>query len=95
MNLLICRAIRDRLMLSLVYESIRRTVEPHAYGVNQENHELLRCWEMGDSGRDSGWRLFRVDEMQQLSVVATRFSGPRSGYDRPDKALSRMTYCSL
>ncbi len=97
MNLVICRAIRERLVLSLVYESLRRSVEPHAYGVNNENHELLRCWEIGEEGqsRGFGWRLLRVDEVRQISVTRLRFVGQRSGYERPDKVFSRMIYCAL
>lgn len=98
MNHLICQAIQNRNLLRLVYHWGYRLVEPHAYGINKNGHELLRCYQVGgasESDQPKGWKLFRVDEIHQLHGTEENFSGPRLGYNRNDKALDRQIYCQL
>ncbi len=98
MNLLICQAISSNKVLKLVYHWGFRLVEPYAYGMNHKGHELLRSYQIGgasDSGEPVGWKLFRVDEINQLQETAVHFSRERKGYKRDDKALDRQIYCQL
>ena len=98
MNPSICRAINEHRLIELVYEWGSRTVELHAYGLNDNGHELLRCYQISgvsESGERHGWKLFRVDEIRRLAVLEETFSGPRHGYKRGDKALDQQIYCQL
>ena len=98
MNPAICKAIRERLKLQLTYDWGHRVVEPHAYGVGEEQQELLRVYQVGgasQSGERTGWKLFRVDEIRSLHVLGETFPGPRQGYRRNDKAMTRAIYAQL
>ena len=94
----ICDAIRNRQLLRLNYNWGYRTVEPHAYGLNDNGHELLRVYQVAgasESGEPRGWKLLRVDEIHGLAILEENFSGPRQGYKRGDKALDARIYCEL
>jgi hypothetical protein len=98
MNTTICNAIRERLVLTLNYDWGYRSVEPHVYGINSKGNELIRAYQVGGqskSGENVGWKLFRVDEIKSLSASGTKFSGPRIGYNRQDKAMDQQIYCAL
>ncbi len=41
MNQTIVKAIKERRLLELTYKNIRRTVEPHAYGVTKTDMKNL------------------------------------------------------
>ena len=94
----ICQAINERRAIQLNYEWGHRTAEPHAYGLNDNGHELLRAYQTGgasESGQPTGWKIFRVHEITGLTVLEEHFSHPRQGYKRGDKALDRRIYCEL
>lgn len=98
MNSIICSAIQNQKVLRITYDWGSRTVEPHAYGLNDDDHELLRAYQVSgssESGETRGWKLFRVDEISSLSVLEDNFEGPRRGYRRGDKALDARIYCEL
>jgi hypothetical protein len=92
-NPLLIAAIRDRLVVHLRYDWGHREVEPHVYGLNQDGHELLRAFQTGghsESGQPYGWKLFRVDEVQNLHLPGKRFKRPRREYKRPDPVITRV-----
>jgi len=98
MNPAISDAIRNRKVLRLTYNWGYREVEPHCYGVNDNGHELLRCYQTsGDSksNEPQGWKIFRVDEITQIAATQTSFAGPRPDYRPGDKAMTRQIYCQL
>ena len=90
---LLIAAIRQRWVVHLRYDWGHRVVEPHVYGRTREGHELLRAFQVGghsESGRPFGWKLFRVDEIENVHLPGKRFKGPRRGYKRVDPAISRI-----
>jgi hypothetical protein len=90
---LLVAAIRLRLVVHLRYDWGHRVVEPHVYGLTREGHELLRAFQVGghsESGRPFGWKLFRVDEIENVHLPGKRFKAPRRGYKRVDPAISRI-----
>lgn len=98
MNPAICQAIRERRLIRLSYGWGSRLVEPHAYGVNDNGHELLRVFQISgasDSGQRFGWKLLRVDEIGTLLVLDDHFDAPRQGYRRGDSAMDDRIYCEL
>lgn len=94
----ICRAMRQRLLLVINYQGATRTVEPHCCGVGNAGHDVLRAYQVnadGKPGEANGWRLFNVDEILSLRVLAQGFNGPRPDYNRGDPAFSRRIHCEL
>ena len=97
MNTQVCDAVRARRLLRFVYEGYERIVEPHVYGINTQNHEMLSAYIVGGwsaSRPESGWRNYLVREMHDLQVLAEGFAGPRAGYNPADDAF-RQVYCRL
>lgn len=83
-------AIQTKCLLSFVYDGFQRVVEPHTYGIDTKGHTALRAYQVrggSESGEYVGWKLFHVDQMQQVAVVTQHFSGPRPKYTRGDKAF--------
>ena len=89
----ICEAIKERRVLQITYERKIRLIEPHAYGIDDEDHELLRAWQQLPLPED--WRTFRLDKTTGIAITATRFLQPRPGYNRNDSAMKKKIYCQL
>ena len=90
---LLVAAIRLRLVVHLRYDWGHRVVEPHVYGRTRGGQELLRAFQTGgasESHRPFGWKLFRVDEIENVHLPGKHFKGPRRGYKRIDPAISRI-----
>jgi hypothetical protein len=92
-NPVICQAIEGRRVLQITYEGKIRLVEPHAYGIDEEDHELLRAWQLSPLPDD--WRTFSVDKAAYIAIADIRFSQPRPGYKRNDAAMRKRIYCQL
>jgi hypothetical protein len=98
MNSIICDAVHEHRLLRLNYHWGYRIVEPHAYGLNDNGHELLRVFQVSgasESGAHHGWKLLRVDEIHQLEILEEKFAGSRPDYRRSDKAMDQRIYCQL
>jgi len=88
MNAEICAAIHKHKILRFRYDGGERFVEPYAYGAC-ETHELLRAYQVSgfSRSRQSGWKLFRVEEISDLTTLDETFENPRPGYMRNDPCL--------
>lgn len=89
----ITSAIQGRNLVSFVYDSFRRTVEPHTFGVDGKGHLALRAYQIAggsESGEYVGWKLFHANDMQGVAVQPQTFAGPRPGYKRGDKAFASI-----
>ena len=98
MNLSIREAVHARAKLEISYNWGKRIVEPHAYGVNQKDSEIVRVYQTSGasrSGKPTGWKILPVDEILGLVILSKHFDNPRQGYKRGDKALSKLIYCEL
>jgi len=96
-NQTICRAIRERKVISFFYGGGNRLVEPHYYSESRDRNELLRAYQIGghsESGQPQGWKLFRINELSSLSITEKTFPGPRPQYNPNDKAMATV-YCCL
>ena len=97
MNQIICDAIQNRNLLKFTYHGYPRVMEPHAYGLSQKGHEVIRCYQTGgtsSSGTVSPWRLVRVDQIVSLTVTKEHFVGERPGYKKGDKDMPTI-FCEL
>lgn len=91
----ICTAIHQHRRLRFNYGGGSRVIEPYAYGAC-ETHELLRGYQVSgfSRSRESGWKLFRVEEIFDLVVLDEYFTEVRLGYMRNDPCLE-VTYCEI
>jgi len=97
MNALICDAVRARRLLRFVYDGYERVVEPHLYGINTQNHEMLSCWLVGGWSKSEaapGWRNYLVRDMADVHVLAEAFERPREGYNPDDDAFHQV-FCRV
>ena len=97
MNTLVCDAIRSRRLLRFIYEGYERVLEPHVYGINTQNHEMLSGWLVGGwSATETapGWRNYIVRDMYDLQALAEDFQGPRVGFN-PESERFRQVFCVL
>lgn len=95
MNELICNAITQRHLLRFVYDGYERIVEPHLYGINTANREMLSGYLVAGwsaSAPEPGWRNYLVSEMAGIHVLGTPFVGPRPGYNPEDQSI-RQVFC--
>lgn len=92
MNPKIIESIKSRKVLSLTYDGIARTVQPHTYGVNHLGNELLRAYQVSGGHKKAGhvWDLFKVSKIVGLSETGETFQGEAPGYSRSDKAMTTI-----
>jgi hypothetical protein len=64
--------------MAFTYQGLHRVAEPHDYGVLNGIEQLL-VYQVGESRSKKlpDWRLIRVAEMRQPSVLDRRFPGGR------------------
>lgn len=89
-NPLLAQAIASRRVLELRYSGFSRTVEPHAYGVDDKGQEKLRCWQVSggsESGEQTGWKLLNISDLDSATMSAHAFPGARPRYKRDDPAM--------
>lgn len=97
MNKLIIDAITNKQLIDLHYSGYSRTVEPHAYGVDKNGVEKLRCYQVagGSASHDPvNWKILTVDEMFSVHTTGRGFAGARLDYKRGDKAM-QIIYAQL
>ena len=97
MNQSICDAIASKAILSIFYDGGTRVIEPHCYGVSTAGNEVLRCYQISghsNSGKNSGWKLLRTDQISAMANTGDIFIEPRPHYNPNDKHMTRI-YCSL
>lgn len=90
---LLAEAINKRRIVELQYHGLTRTVEPHAYGIDRNRVEKLRCWQISGgstSGECSGWKLLNVSDIHATTMCEPQFSSARAGYKRHDPAMHRI-----
>lgn len=90
----ICRAVREKRLLTFVYEMKQRTIEPHVYAHQKDGDDLvLGGWQLfGGSG--VGWRDFLASKLSAPSATDSHFLQPRSIYKRNAPSLGRVI-CEL
>ncbi len=93
MNETIESAIQERHMLQFHYGGGLRTVEPFCLGLSRANSLVLCAYQTAghsNSNPSLGWRLFRVGDMKDLTMMAERFSRGRPGYNPDDSRMTKI-----
>jgi hypothetical protein len=72
---LINKAIENKNIITFVYNSYDRTVEPHHYGVLNNKHQLQAYQIEGASkgGNPIGWKNFKLEKIKKLSLSSLTF----------------------
>ena len=80
MNSVLCKAILEKKVIRFYYDGGYRLAEPHCYGISKDGNELLRAYQTcgySESNNPVGWKLFRLDELSNLSTTEDSFSSSR------------------
>lgn len=84
------KAIQEQLCIEVNYFLGRRILEPHAFGISSEGNGLLRAFQTSgasSTGERVGWKLMRVDRIEDIAVLSSTFQSPRPGYRKGDSAM--------
>jgi predicted DNA-binding transcriptional regulator YafY len=79
------KAILAHKVVVFVYDDCIRVVEPYAYGTTQDDNAVLSAYQTGgysQSSGEAGWRTFRMDKIDQLTVIPAATFKLRNGYDK-------------
>ena len=90
----ICEAIRNKKIITFYYKEGIRTVEPYLVGNHATTGRMtLRAFFIdgfSKSGRYNTWKLYSVEEIENVVINDSIFSGDRIEYNPDDKAISEI-----
>jgi predicted DNA-binding transcriptional regulator YafY len=92
-NETLARAVQGRRVVVFLYDGLLRTVEPHALGLSSAGDVLLSGYQtagFSHSSEQPGWRLYRLDRLQSLSVTPYTFAGRRPGFNPEHSLLNEV-----
>jgi predicted DNA-binding transcriptional regulator YafY len=87
---IIAAAIREQHRLGFFYDGHTRVVEPHTFGLDKHNREMLCGYQTAGtsrSGKPVGWKFFLVAKISGLRTTEEHFATPRPEYQRNDGAF--------
>lgn len=92
MNAQLIKSIEDQSVIKFHYDGEIRIVEPHCYGITVAGNEGLRAYQTGgySSSGKMGWKMYDLKNASNLVITEETFNGPRQGYSRGDKGMSRI-----
>jgi len=92
MNRKIIDAIKNQNLIHFNYEGELRIVEPHCYGETTAGNEGLRAFQIDgySSSGSLGWKMYDLSKSDGIEVSISKFNGPRPGYKRGDKGMSKI-----
>ena len=102
---LIRDAILNKRLIQFEYGGLRRTAEPHVYGMKKGEAQLL-VYQVGGGSSSGGrlpqWRRLKVSEISNLKELKETFSGARqtpagqhSGFDQVIVSVARSSEMPL
>jgi hypothetical protein len=81
---LLVRAVLEHRTVTLVYEGLRRIIEPHLIGIHEAGEPMLAAFQTGGfshSGDLPGWRTFITTKVESVDHREETFT-PRSDCER-------------
>lgn len=88
----ICRAIRERKLLEVIYHGRERLVAPHIFGIDTSGAEVLSCYQVAGGavgGEQQGWKTLKASELLVKRMTDRRFH-PRPEYQPGDRAMATV-----
>jgi hypothetical protein len=89
----IAAAIRERQRLSFIYDGHPRFVEPHTFGIDKYDRQMLCGYQTAGastSGKPVGWKFFLIAKISALQTTEELFAAPRPEYQHNDGAFQRI-----
>jgi hypothetical protein len=89
----IIEAIRSRRLLEFRYDGGKRVVEPHTFGIDKYNREMLCGYQTGGASKSAkpvGWKFFLVAKLSGLRATDEHFATPRPEYQHNDGAFLKI-----
>jgi len=88
----IIEAIESQNVIEFYYAGELRIVEPHCYGITTAGNEGLRAYQTGgySSSGKLGWKMYDLAKVEDIYITDDQFDGPRAGYQRGAKGMSRI-----
>jgi hypothetical protein len=89
----ICRAIRERRLLTFDYNGQQRVVAPYCYGLSTRDAEVLRAIQVGgasSSGKFGSGKLWTVEQMKDVRLSEETFVPDDPNYNPEDSAMKRI-----
>ncbi len=102
-NHVICGAIDSMKVIEFDYTDEQghvifvRIVEPYAHGINTQQNDALRGYQIGGaswSGTEPPWRMFLISRMRNLRMLEQGFESTADGYKLNDSAFSPI-FCQV
>jgi hypothetical protein len=90
---LICRAIRERRLLTFDYNSQSRVVAPYCYGLSTRDAEVLRAVQVGGASSSGGFgfgKLWTLAQMKDVRLSGETFVANDPNYNPDDSAMKRI-----
>ena len=92
-----CDAINDKKVVEFSYDGYHRQVEPYKFGVSTAGNIVLTGFQIGggsSSGKNKGFKMFKIDEIWDLTITDQEFREPQQGYSTTDKRLNQI-HCQV
>jgi hypothetical protein len=86
------RAVLDHRTVNLVYEGLRRIVEPHLIGIHEAGEPMVAAFQTGGfshSGDLPGWRTFITTKVESVDLREETFT-PRSDAGRMAEGMAEV-----
>ena len=86
------RAVLDHRTVNLVYEGLRRVVEPHLVGIHAAGEPMVAAFQTGGfshSGDLPGWRTFITTKVESVDPREETFT-PRSDCERMAEGMAEI-----
>lgn len=96
MHDVICRAIREKRILEVIYHGHARVIAPHIYGIDTTGEELLSCYQLSGGavgGEHKGWKSLKTRDLSIVRMAPAHFH-PRAEFRENDRALVRI-FCQI
>jgi predicted DNA-binding transcriptional regulator YafY len=93
MEELISKAIENKSLLEFIYGDKLRVVEPYTFGVSTKGNDTLSAFQIeggSNSSNQLGWRLYSIDEIENLKVLDATFEPNRNGYNPSDSRMIKI-----
>ena len=91
---LICKAIRERKVISFTYKGQKRIVEPFTLGYLETTSNLsLSAWWIGgfsETKKFPHWRLYTVSKISNIVIENAPASNYQNGYNPRDSRMKSI-----
>ncbi len=93
MEKIIIEAIKNKQLLKFVYNHKHRVVEPYTFSESTKGNDTLSAYQIdggSNSSNDLGWRQFIIDDIENLTLLDSKFEILREGYNPEDSRMNHI-----